>query len=129
MKIISPSYSEIAWLNASRIMSLNPLALSGYFNQLFLSMRPLLDEDENAELDMRIKQIEVWLSDKYNSMKLYEIEMRMFQNMDLYSGFEVNGVMITQMEINEKLESIKQWLQELLYDKMRYIRFSQSLKI
>src|SRR4030042_2258845 len=122
MKVINPSYLEIAWLGASQMMRLNSLAVSGYFSQLFLSMRPLLDEDENAELDARIKQIEDWLSDKYNQLKLYEIEMRMFQNMDLRSGFEVNGILITQIEINDKLEQIKQWLQAILYDKMKYVR-------
>lgn len=63
-------------------------------------------------------------------MTLPEAEVLMFQNMDLYSGFEVNGQMITQQEINQRLQQVKTWLQQLLYGKyMPQIRFTQAIKI
>lgn len=111
---------------------MNPLMLNDYWTQLFSSfksMMSLFDDKENmAELDKRIKEIEEWLSDEYNPLTLSEAEVRMFQNMDLLSGFEVNGKLVTQMEINDKLGQIKRWLTELLYEYLPYIRFTQQMR-
>jgi hypothetical protein len=62
-------------------------------------------------------------------MTLEEAEMRMFQNMDLLSGFDVNGEFITQMEINKRLEEIKSWLNERFYSILPNIRFSSPIRI
>jgi hypothetical protein len=62
-------------------------------------------------------------------MTLSEIETRMFQNLDLLSGFEVNGNIITQMEINERLEVIKDWLQQLLYHYLDDIRLTKVIDV
>ena len=108
---------------------LNPLAMPNYYGALFSSFKALLNEEHSAELDQKIKKIEEWLSDEYNPMTLSEAETRMFQNMDLLSGFLVDGVLITQMEINQKLEEIKDWLQMLLYMYQPHIRFTQTIRI
>ena len=86
------------------------------------------DKDNLNELQTRIKDIEDWLSDEYNPMSMAEAEVRMFQNWDLNSGFQVNGVMITQMQINDKLGKIKTWLTELLYEYLPYIRFTAPMR-
>jgi len=103
--------------------------MPSYYGTLFASFRALLDTQHIEQLDAQIKEVEKWLSDDLNKMTLDEVEMRMFQNMDLLSGFEVNGQMITQMEINQKLEEIKTWLTQLLYVYLPYIRFTQAVKM
>jgi len=129
MKVIPPNNMEIAWRQCRQMLMLNPLAMPNYYGALFSSFKALLNEEHNAELNNKIKEIEEWLSDEYNPMTLSEAETRMFQNMDLLSGFQVNGKMITQMEINQKLEEIKDWLQNLLFLYQPHIRFSQTIRI
>jgi len=111
---------------------MNPLMMNDYFSQLFSSfksMMTLFDDQYNLkELEARIKDIEDWLSDEYNPLTLSEVETRMFQNFDLLSGFEVNGVLITQMDINDRLNKIKSWLTELLYEYLPHIRFTQVMR-
>lgn len=87
------------------------------------------DEENFKELERKIKEIEIWLSDEFNPITLEEAEQRMWSNMDLLSGFQVNGVLITQMEINTKLEEIKQWLNQLSYEYMAYIRWTIALRM
>ena len=129
MKVIAPTYGEIAFKQCQRMLMLNPLAMSGYYTALFTTFKSLLSEEHIQELDEKIKEIEDWLSDELNPMTLQEAELRMFNNMDLLSGFEVNNVLITQMEINERLEEIKGWLTQLLYMYLPNIRFTTPLRI
>lgn len=129
MKVIPPTGLEIAWKQCKQMLMLNPLAMPSYYTALFSSFRALLDEEHIKELDKKIKEVEVWLSDDLNPMTLDEAEMRMFQNMDLLSGFEVRGQMITQMEINQRLEEIKTWLTQLLYMYLPYIRFTTPVRM
>jgi hypothetical protein len=87
------------------------------------------DEDNYKQLVAKIKEIEEWLSDEYNPLTLGEAEHRMWNNMDLLSGFEVNGQMRTQMDINSRLEEIKQWLTSLSFEYMTYIRWTIPLRM
>ncbi len=121
--------SEIAWKQCKQILMMNSLTMPSYYGTLFASFKALIDKEHIDELDKQIKEIEVWLSDDLNQMTLDEVEMRMFQNMDLLSGFEVKGQMITQMEINQRLEQIKTWLTQLLYIYLPYIRFTQAVRM
>ena len=129
MKVIPPTYQEMAFTQCQRLLMLNPLMMSGYWTALFNTFKSLLVDEDVEELEGMIKEIEVWLSDEYNPMTLQEMEIRMFQNMDLLSGFEVNGNIITQMEINEKLEKIKGWLTQKLYEYLPYIRFTTQIRM
>lgn len=132
MKVIPPTNGEIVYKQCYRILLMNPLMMNDYFSQLFSSfksMMTLFDDQYNLkELEARIKDIEDWLSDEYNPLTLSEVETRMFQNFDLLSGFEVNGVLITQMDINDRLNKIKSWLTELLYEYLPHIRFTQVMR-
>lgn len=128
MKVIGVTYGEIAWRQCQRLLSMNSLAMNTYYSQLFASFKALLDDDDRQILEAQIKDIEAWLSDEYNQITLHEAELRMFNNMDLLSGFQVNGVLITQMEIQERLEEVKSWLNGKLYEIMPYIRFTQQLR-
>lgn len=87
------------------------------------------DRENYTILTHKIQAVEQWLSDEYNQLSLRECEMRMWNNMDLLSGFLVNGVLITQMEINEKLENIKQWLFDIYFQYMQYIRFTIQVQV
>jgi len=133
MKVIPPNSSELAFRQIERILNLNPLAMSQYYSTLFTAFKNLMlmmnDEDNFNELDKKMKDVEKWLSDEFNPMTLSEAEMRMWNNMDLLSGFEVNGQMITQMEINQRLEEIKQWLISIHFEYMRYIRWTAQIKM
>lgn len=130
---IPPTPKEIIWNQAGRIMSVNYLAMSDYYNQLFAVFRSLMvimeDEKNYEKLNAMIKEIEEWLSDDLNPMTLPEAEMRMFQNMDLLSGFQVNGQMITQLEIYDKLNKIKSWLQDIYYNYAVKIRFTVQIRM
>lgn len=132
MKVIAPTTGEIIYKQCYRMLSINPLMMNDYWTQLFSSFKSLIsffgDEDNLAELDNKIKYIEQWISDDYNPMSIAEAEVRMFQNMDLLSGFEVNGNLITQMEINHRLNDIKAWLTELLYEYLPHIRFTAQFR-
>jgi len=112
---------------------LNPLAMSQYYINLFTSFKSLMmimgDRKNYQELIKKIKGIEAWISDEYNPLTLEEAELRMWNNMDLLSGFEVRGQMITQMEINVKLEEVKQWLTEIHFSYMEFIRWSVPLRM
>jgi len=129
MKIITPTTDEMIWRSCERMLMLNPLAHQTYYSTLFNMFRGLLAPQHIQELNARVKEIEIWLSDDFNKMTLHEAEVRMFQNMDLLSGFEVNGQLISQMEINTRLEEIKNWLQGLLYAYMEHIRFTVALRV
>lgn len=127
MKVVPATNSEMSFRYCRELLMLNPLAMPSYYTSLFSAFKSLLDPEHIAELNAKIKAIEEWLSDEYNPMTLSEAETRMFQNMDLLSGFQVNGVLITQIDINQKLEEIKSWLTQLLYEYMNYIRFTQQI--
>ena len=86
------------------------------------------DEESFRELEKRVKQIDEWISDDLNPLTLQEAELRMWNNMDLLSGFEVRGEMITQMEINAKLDEIKQFLIQLHFSYSRYIRWTIPIR-
>lgn len=86
------------------------------------------DEGNFRQLEKRLKDINSWISDDLNPLTLQEAELRMWNNMDLLSGFEVRGEMITQMEINAKLDDIKQWLIQLHFDYSRYIRWTIPIR-
>jgi hypothetical protein len=111
------------------MLQINPLVYPQYYTTLFNTFKGLLSEQEIAILDEQIKLFEEWLSDDLNPLTLQEAEMRMYQNNDLLSGFEVRGTFITQMEINQKLEQIRQWLIRVFYMKARDIRFTQQIPI
>ena len=119
----------MAWRNAYGLAMLNPLAHPTYYTTLFETFKALLNEEHTEELNKQIKQVEEMLSDDFNKITLHEAELRMYQNMDLLSGFEVNGVLITQLEIQNKLEEIKKWLLSLLFAYMPYVRYTQPLKL
>ena len=129
MKVIHPTFQELAYRNCQRLLMFNPLMMSGYYGALFGSFKALLVQQDIELLDQMIKSVEERLSDEFNVMELSEIEMRMFNNMDLLSGFEVNGVMITQMEINQLLEEIKSWLNQKLYEYLPHIRFTTQIQM
>ena len=103
--------------------------MSGYYSALFNTFKSLLGDADVEQLDAMIKEVEEKLSDKYNSLTLAEAELRMFNNMDLLSGFEVGGKMITQMEINQWLEEIKSWLTQRLYAYLPHIRFTTPIRM
>jgi hypothetical protein len=133
MKVIPPTQKEMAFKQVQRILMLNPLAMSQYYTNLFSSFKSMMlimgDEENYKELDKRVKWIEKWISDEFNPLLLEEAELRMWNNWDLLSGFEVNGQLITQMDINSKLEEIKQWLVQLSFEYMGYIRWTQVLRV
>jgi len=132
MRVIPPTNGEIIWKSCFRLLSMNSLMMNDYWTQLFTSFKSLMrlfgDEENLEELEKRIKDIEDWLSDEYNPMTLQEAEVLMFQNMDLLSGFIVSGQMITQQDINSRLNEIKQYLNELIYDYLPHIRFTQQMQ-
>lgn len=129
MKVIPPTYQEIAFKQCQRLLMLNPLMMSGYYTALFNTFKSLLIEEDIQQLDAMIVAVEERLSDDYNQMTLQEAELRMFNNMDLLSGFEVGGKMVTQMEINQWLEEIKSWLTQRLYAYLPHIRFTTPVKM
>lgn len=129
MKVIPPTYQEMSFKQCQRLLMLNPLMMSGYYTTLFNTFKSLLLEEDIEQLDAMIKAVEERLSDDYNKLTLQEAELRMFNNMDLLSGFEVNGRMVTQMEINQWLEEIKSWLTQRLYAYLPHIRFTTPIKI
>lgn len=133
MKIIPPTDKEVAFKQCQKLLMLNPLTMSQYYTNLFTSFKSLMilmgDERNYNLLNKKIKDIENWLSDPLNPITLEEAELRMWNNMDLLSGFEVNGVLITQMEINSKLEEIKNWLIQLSFEYMSHIRWTIPLKM
>lgn len=108
---------------------MNPLTMPTYYSTLFSTFKSLLVQEHLDELDRKIKEVENWMSDDLNPMTLNEAEIRMWQNMDLYSGFERGGEMITQMDINAKLEEIKSWLEQLFWMYFPHIRFTVPIKI
>lgn len=130
MKVINPTMQEVVYRQIDKIIFTNPLMMNDYWTTLFNTARGLLDEKDIKMLDMAIMQLEQWLSDDFNTMTLEEAEVLMFQNMDLKSGFEVNGEMITQQEILRRLQQIKNWLQRVLYSKyLPQIRFTQRVPL
>jgi hypothetical protein len=129
MKVVHPTWSEIAYKQAMIMLGGNYLSIPQYYTQLFSTFKLLLDEEHIKELDMKIKEIEVWLTDDFNPLNLQEAEIRMWNNMDLNSGFQVNGVMITQQEIYSKLDEIKNWLRSLLAVYLPYIRFTVPVQM
>jgi hypothetical protein len=132
MKVIPPSSAEISWRQTSRFIMMNPLMMSQYYTNLFTAFKSLMmimgDEDNFKQLEKMVKDVENWISDDLNPLTLAEAELRMWNNMDLLSGFEVNGQMITQMEINSKLEKIKQFLIQLHFEYSRFIRWTIALR-
>ena len=129
MKVILPTYEEISFKQCQRLLMLNPLMMSGYYTALFNTFKSLLGDNDIEQLDEMIREVELKLTDEYNTMTLSEAELRMFNNMDLLSGFEVNGVMVTQMEINQWLEEIKSWLTQRLYAYLPHIRFTTPIRM
>lgn len=129
MRVIVPTVSEMIWRSCEKMLMLNPLAHQTYYSTMFGMFRGLMGDEHVAELNARVKAIEDWMSDDFNKMTLSEMEIRMFQNLDWLSGFEVNGEFISQREINTKLEEIKDWLQQMLYAYMPHIRFTVPLRV
>lgn len=129
MRVIAPNNNEIAFKNCLELLKLNPLMSPIYYSTLFLSFESLLVEEDIYRLRSMKEDIENWLCDDYNKITLNEVEIRMYNNMDLNSGFEVNGVMITQLEINQRLSEVKNWLTQKLYQYMGFIRFTAPLNI
>lgn len=129
MRVIVPTVGELIWRQCEKMLMLNPLAHQTYYSTLFNMFRGLLAEEHVQELNAMVKEIEDWMSDDFNNMTLQEMEILMFQNLDWNSGFEVNGVFITQKEINTRLEKIKDYLQQQLYVYIEYIRFTQQLSV
>ena len=128
MKVIPPTYQEIAWKQCQKLLMLNPLMLPNYYGILFSAFKALLIQTHIDELNVKIEGFEEWMSDDLNTLKLSEIEIRMFNNLDLLSGFQVGADFRTQMEINQKLEEIKSWLTQLLYVYLPNIRFTQPIR-
>ena len=124
---------EMIWRNANRLVSMNPLMMNSYYTtlfQVFRNMFMLFGDDENlTKMEKMIGEIEILLSDDLNPMTLNEAELRMFNNMDLLSGFEVNGRIVTQMEINERLEKVKTWLVGILYAYLPEVRFTTTFRV
>lgn len=132
MKVTPPQASEISWKQCQRFLMMNPLMMSQYYTNLFTAFKSLMmimgDEDNFRQLEKRLDEINKWISDDLNPLTLQEAELRMWNNMDLLSGFEVKGEMITQMQINAKLDEIKQWLIQLHFEYSRYIRWTIPIR-
>ena len=107
----------------------NYLSVPQYYSMLFQTFKMLLVQEDLVRLDAEIKVVEDWLSDRHNRLTLQEAEIRMWNNMDLNSGFQVDGVFITQQEIYQKLDLIKNWLRGLLGEYLPYIRFTQQIRV
>ena len=129
LEVVSPTQGEMIWNNANRLIMLNPLMMPAYYSTLFMVFRNLLNEEDFAELNAKVKAIEDWISDDLNPLTLHEAEIRMYNNMDLLSGFEVRGQLITQYDINARLEQIKQYLIQKLYEYQAYVRFTQIIRM
>ena len=129
MKVIAPTFSEIAFRQCSRLLMMNPLVIPTYYSTLFATFKSLLTEEHALVLQYQIDDVEGWLSDDLNKMNLQEAELRMYNNLDLLSGFQVRGEFLTQMMINEKLEKIKGWLTSLLYQYLKEIRFTTPIRM
>lgn len=129
MKVISPTWGEIAYRQCMTMLGGNYLTIPQYYSQLFQTFRMLMVQEDRERLDAMVKEIEDWLSDEYNPLTLQEAEIRMWNNMDLNSGFQVNGVLITQNEIYQKLDQIKDWLRGLVGEYLPYIRFTQQMRV
>lgn len=130
--ILMPTWEEMIWKQCRTMLMLNPLAMNTYYTQLFEAFKGLFSAFGSEDYEILVKKIaevESWLSDEYNKLTLYEAELRMFNNMDLLSGFVVNGVLITQFDIQTRLEEIKKWLNERLFVYMPHIRFVQEFKL
>jgi hypothetical protein len=129
MKVLSPTWGEIAYRQCMTMLGGNYLSIPQYYSQLFQTFRMLLVPEDQEKLNQMIKDVEDWLSDKYNPLTLQEAEIRMWNNMDLNSGFQVNGVLITQNEIYQRLDIIKNWLRGMIGEYLPYIRFTQQLRV
>lgn len=132
IEVITPTTSELMWRNCQRLLLLNPLVLPTYYTTLFNAFKSLISmfsEEDYNELLARIAEVEKFISDDLNPLSLQEAEMRMYNNLDLLSGFQVNGQLITQYEINAKLEEIKTWLNQLLYEYLPHIRFTTQVRV
>lgn len=124
-----PTNEEVAFRQCIEILKINPLAMSTYYSTLFATFKALLNNEDILRLTFWVDCFEDWLSDDLNDLRLHEIELRMYNNMDLNSGFLVNGVLITQLDIIKRLEDIKLWLTGRLYVYMGHIRFTSRLDI
>ena len=128
--IINPTQKEVAYREILRSFHTNPLAEQTHYTTLFDACKMLLDEEDIARLDYAVFCIEQWLSDDLNKIALDEAELYMFQNLDLYSGFQVNGIIITQQIIIKRLSDIKRWLyQTIQFDYFPRVRLTQSLPL
>lgn len=127
--VVAPTWSEIAYRQAMTMLGGNYLTIPQYYTRLFQTFRLLLVEEDRIKLDAMIKEIENWISDEFNIITLQEAEIRMWNNMDLNSGFQVDGIIVTQQEIYQKLDQIKSWLQSLLGDYLPFIRFTQQMRV
>lgn len=121
---------EVIWRQCERLTLGSYLTNQTFYNTMFTAFKSLLIQEHALMLDYFLYDIQGWLSDDMNQLTLQEAEIRMFSNMDLTSGFEVRGEMITQMMIYERFEKIKGWLQELLYGfYMPNTRFTMPLQM
>lgn len=129
MKVPVPTNEEIAFRQCLTMLRINPLVMSTYYSTLFLTFKSLLVFEDIQRLNHMVKDIEKWLCDDFNKITLKEIELRMYNNMDLNSYFLVNGEEIRQLHINSRLEDIKQWLTQKLYLYLRFIRFTAPIEV
>ena len=129
MKVVSPTWGEIAYRQCMTVLGGNYLSIPQYYSMLFQTFRMLLVTEDRDKLNHMILEVEDWISDRYNRLTLAEAEIRMWNNMDLSSGFQVDGVLITQQEIYQRLDLIKNWLRGLLGEYLPYIRFTQQIRV
>ncbi len=129
MKVPIPTNEEIAFKQCLEMLRINPLMMATYYSTLILTFKSLLIVEDVLRVDHMVNDIELWLSDDLNKLSLKEIEMRMYNNMDLYSYFLVDGEPITQEMINDRLQDVKQWLTQRLYMYLRHIRFTTPIQV
>lgn len=129
MKVITPLHQEIAFRNCHDLLKTNPLALQNYYSTLFITFKALLTVEDIFRLNKMIKDLEDYISDDLNPLTLREAEVRMYNSNDLLAGFMVRGIIITQLDIQEKLEDIKLWLTEKLFEYMPNIRFTMPIQV
>lgn len=127
MRIVVPTYKEIAFNSCYDLLKTNPLIIPTYYSTLFITFQSLLNMEDVMRLQKMIMDFEESMTDDLNRLTLQEMEIRMYNNMDLNSGFQVNGVLVSQMEINNKLNEIKIWLTQKLFEYMKRIRFTTTV--
>lgn len=131
--VVTPTTKEMIWRTCYSQVFTNPMAMPLYYTTLFEMFKNLFFEMEDVvayfDLLKDIREFEDYISDDLNPMTLAEAELRMFQNMDLLSGFEVRGDLITQMQINQRLEFMRKKLMQYLLQSMSEVRFLTPIRL